>query len=146
MPDWSWQTDAACRGQDVRLFVGRDGERAAEKDYREQVAKQQFCTWCPIVDACLDYAISAGERGVWGGMNDAERASERRRRQRRAATAVHVETPIVTSKYCRRCEKTRAASEFGRDIRARDGLNSMCRACIADASRKRRAAEKQAVA
>lgn len=84
MPDWSWQTDAACRGQDVRLFVGRDGERSAERAYREQLVKSEFCARCPIVDACLDYAISAGEHGVWGGTTDEERESERRRRRRSA--------------------------------------------------------------
>jgi WhiB family redox-sensing transcriptional regulator len=86
MPDWSWQTDAACRGQDVRLFVGRDGERSAERAYREQLVKSEFCARCPARDDCLDYAISAGEHGVWGGMTDEERAKERRR-QRRSARA-----------------------------------------------------------
>lgn len=86
-PDWGWQNDAACRGEDLALFFGYDGERAAERVAREEKAKQ-ICMGCPVRTECLDYAVSRPERnGCWGGMDEDERASERRRRQRRQAAA-----------------------------------------------------------
>ena len=43
---------------------------------------------CPVRTECLDYAISRPEKyGTWGGLNEDERASERRRRMRRANAA-----------------------------------------------------------
>jgi WhiB family transcriptional regulator, redox-sensing transcriptional regulator len=41
-----------------------------------------------VRNECLDYAISRPEKyGTWGGLNEDERASERRRRMRRANAA-----------------------------------------------------------
>ena len=86
-PNWSWMKYAACRGLDIRLFFGREGERHTEKTARELEAKT-VCGDCPIRHRCLDFALSNDEKaGVWGGLGEDERASERRRRQRRAAKA-----------------------------------------------------------
>lgn len=86
-PSWGWQDDAACRGEDLVLFFGLDGERQPEKDIRERKAKA-ICSQCPVRAACLDYALSRNEKtGLWGGLSEDERASERRRRMRRAASA-----------------------------------------------------------
>lgn len=83
---WEWQEDAACRGEELVLFFGPDGERQPEKDIREREAKA-ICAQCPVRAECLDYALSRPEKyGTWGGLNDDERASERRRRMRRSAT------------------------------------------------------------
>lgn len=42
---------------------------------RKWVADQAkaICSQCPIKIMCLDYAVSAGMHGVWGGTTDAER-------------------------------------------------------------------------
>lgn len=85
-PNWSWMKYAACRGQDLRLFFGREGERQPERDVREQKAKA-ICSECPVRRKCLDFALDAKQSGFWGGLNDDERASEHRRRLRRAAKA-----------------------------------------------------------
>ncbi|MFD1118840.1 WhiB family transcriptional regulator [Sphaerisporangium aureirubrum] len=86
-PSWGWQDDAACRGEDLVLFFGPDGERQPERDIRERKAKA-ICAQCPVRAECLDYALSRPEKyGTWGGLNEDERASERRRRMRRAASA-----------------------------------------------------------
>lgn len=85
-PDWKWTTRAACRGEDLFLFFGIDGERGHEKDRREDVAKS-ICSQCPVRRSCLDFAVSTRQTGVWGGLNEDERASERRRRMRRANVA-----------------------------------------------------------
>lgn len=83
--EWGWQDAAACRGQDLTLFFGVEGERGAERENRERKAKQ-VCAFCPARQACLDYAVSRPEKyGVYGGLTEDERASERRRRMRRAS-------------------------------------------------------------
>jgi WhiB family redox-sensing transcriptional regulator len=86
-PGVGWQDRAACAGLDVVLFFGPDGERQPEREARERRAKA-VCASCPVRAQCLDYAISRPEKyGVWGGLNEEERAAERRRRMRRANAA-----------------------------------------------------------
>ncbi len=86
-PDWGWQDRAACKGEDITLFFGPDGERQADREIREWEAKQ-VCAYCPVRMDCRDYAVDRPERyGTWGEQNEDERASERRRRMRRASAA-----------------------------------------------------------
>lgn len=87
MPDWRWQDSAACRDEDTILFFGPDGEQRAEREVREAKAKT-VCGRCPVRGECLDYAVSRPEKyGLYGGLNEDERAGERRRRMRRANAA-----------------------------------------------------------
>jgi WhiB family redox-sensing transcriptional regulator len=82
VPPWGWQKQAACRGLDLDLFFGHEGERAAERDSREKEAKQ-VCASCPVRKQCLDHALAAPERsGIWGGLNEVERIAMQRRRSR----------------------------------------------------------------
>lgn len=82
-PSWSWQDEAACQAHPVRLFFGVDGERPAEREARERRAKA-VCEGCPVQGVCREHALTQPENfGVWGGMNEDERTSERRRRSRR---------------------------------------------------------------
>ena len=86
-PNWGWQDAAACRGEDLLLFFGPDGERQPERDIRERKAKE-ICAACPVRLECLNYAVSRPEKyGTWGGLNEDERSAERRRRMRRANAA-----------------------------------------------------------
>ena len=86
-PNWGWQDSAACRGEDLMLFFGPDGERQPERDVRERKAKQ-VCASCPVRLECLNYAVARPEKyGTWGGLNEDERSAERRRRMRRANAA-----------------------------------------------------------
>ncbi|HLI41110.1 MAG TPA: WhiB family transcriptional regulator, partial [Streptosporangiaceae bacterium] len=39
-PNWGWQDAAACRGEDLLLFFGPDGERQPEREIRERKAKE----------------------------------------------------------------------------------------------------------
>jgi WhiB family redox-sensing transcriptional regulator len=83
----SWQDKAACQGLDVQLFFGADEEQQPEREVREAKAKA-VCESCPVRRECLDYALRNSVRyGIWGGLNEKERALERRRRQRRAIAA-----------------------------------------------------------
>ena len=82
---WDWHEDAACTGEDLVLFFGPEGERQPERDIRERKAKA-VCGQCLVRPECLDYALTRPEKyGTWGQLNEDERASERRRRQRRGA-------------------------------------------------------------
>ena len=146
-PDWKWQDDARCRGEDLVLFFGPDNERQPQKDIRERKAKA-ICAQCPVRAACLDYALSRPEKyGIWS-LNEDERAAERRRRMRRAATAGVSAAPSSEAvkeeeKHCSSCRTTWPVANFARDISKRDGLQTWCRRCT-NAARARKA--EQAVA
>lgn len=48
---------------------------------RRYIAKaKDVCAACPVRQACLEYALTWGEQGVWGGMTEDERKSLSRRR------------------------------------------------------------------
>jgi WhiB family redox-sensing transcriptional regulator len=86
-PNWGWQDGAACRGEDLAMFFAAEGERPPERDLREAKAKE-ICLGCPVRDACLDFAVAKPEKyGIYGGLNEDERARERERRMRRARAA-----------------------------------------------------------
>src|ERR1700735_902472 len=80
-PNWGWQDDAACRGEDLLLFFGPDGERQPEREVRERKAKA-ICMSCPVRSECLNYAVSRPEKyGTWGGLNEEERFADGCRRR-----------------------------------------------------------------
>ena len=78
-----WQEQAECRHYDNVLFFGPDqGESELEKQTREAEAKA-VCRQCPVIEPCLEFAMETNQKyGIWGGMNDKERASLKRRRAR----------------------------------------------------------------
>jgi WhiB family redox-sensing transcriptional regulator len=78
----SWWDLAACRGQDATPFFAPSYfERRDEKLAREARAKA-ICVRCPVRSDCLEHALSTRDpHGVWGGMNEAERRAELRRRR-----------------------------------------------------------------
>lgn len=79
-----WQQYAVCRNEPLELFFGPDRhEGESQRKERESRAKM-FCSGCPVRTECLDYSITQPEKyGTWGGLNENERAAERRRRMRR---------------------------------------------------------------
>ena len=77
-----WPSRAACRGMDTGLWFPIS--TVAPPDPLVVAT----CAGCPVRIECLDYAISRPEKsGTWGGMNEDERAAERRRRMRRGEAA-----------------------------------------------------------
>lgn len=73
-PDASWMAGAACRGLDPELFFTA---RGANDDH---AAAKAICRGCPVVTACLGYALASNEKyGIWGGMDEPERRRTRRR-------------------------------------------------------------------
>jgi WhiB family redox-sensing transcriptional regulator len=72
---------------DVLLFFGPYDEPRPEREIREAKAKAA-CRLCPVCVQCLDCALRNPIRPwVWGGLNEEERARERRRRARRPDAA-----------------------------------------------------------
>ena len=80
-----WHSRAACRTEKpqwVEVWFPPRGKNATEA--------KAICAGCPVVDECLDWAITHHERhGVRGGMDVKERRREagRRRRARQARQA-----------------------------------------------------------
>jgi WhiB family redox-sensing transcriptional regulator len=78
-----WQFRAACRGEDSSFFFAPNYfERKEEKDAREARART-ICAGCPVQEECLEYALRIREtHGIWGGLNELERRSLLRARER----------------------------------------------------------------
>ena len=74
-----WFRAATCRDADNDDFFLERGQKAARA--------KELCSRCPVVDACLEYAIDNGlELRIFGGRTPAERrALDRRRRLARTA-------------------------------------------------------------
>lgn len=71
--NYDWQRDAACRRMGSEVFFHPENERGGARQARESQAKQ-VCARCPVTQACLEHALSAGEPyGVWGGLSEEER-------------------------------------------------------------------------
>lgn len=80
-----WRHQAACLHEDPELFfpVGNTGPALM------QIAEaKKVCRICPVREACLQWALDAGQdHGVWGGMSEDERRALRRRAARSRARA-----------------------------------------------------------
>lgn len=79
----NWEDHAACHGSVAALFFAPDAEHELQRELREEAAKL-ICVGCPVRSRCLESAMGADIRyGLWGGLTEAERRIERRRRARR---------------------------------------------------------------
>ncbi|MFC6883470.1 WhiB family transcriptional regulator [Actinomadura yumaensis] len=80
----SWRARAACRGADITEFFGPEGERAEDREAREERVKREYCRPCPVRTDCLLDAYDGSRRGghaktgVWGGTGEDERSTLRR--------------------------------------------------------------------
>lgn len=85
--DLDWQERAACREADPELFFSPEVEYAQQRLDREAEAKA-ICARCPVRTDCLEFRL-ADERqtdgGIWGGLDEYERWTLRKRRLRAAA-------------------------------------------------------------
>ena len=69
----SWHDQANCLGVDPDLFFPERGASTREA--------KEVCRGCVVREACLEYALSNGEKfGIWGGMSERERRRLRRAR------------------------------------------------------------------
>ncbi|MCP2271225.1 WhiB family transcriptional regulator [Actinokineospora diospyrosa] len=73
-----WQDHGACRGVPSEKFFSPDNERGRARDRRVLAAKL-VCSACPVLRRCRDHALRTAEPyGVWGGLDERERAELRR--------------------------------------------------------------------
>lgn len=92
---YHWSQDAACSGKDTEQFYP-SGANGVPTKMEAEYAKS-LCMPCPVRSACLAHALTRPEHyGVWGGMDEEERAellrmarraAERKRRQERERAA-----------------------------------------------------------
>ena len=69
----SWHDQANCLGVDPDLFFPERGASTREA--------KEVCRGCVVREACLEYALTNGEKfGIWGGMSERERRRVRRAR------------------------------------------------------------------
>ena len=81
----AWRRLAACHGLDPDIFFPISEDEATPA--------KAVCGTCSVREACLEWALAAGEEGVWGGLTERER-----RRLRRGGLAVTPadETPVAS--------------------------------------------------
>jgi WhiB family redox-sensing transcriptional regulator len=78
-----WRASAACRVEDPELFFPIGYSEPAVRQTREATA---VCAVCPVTGQCLSWALASNqETGIWGGLDERERRSLRRRTQRAEA-------------------------------------------------------------
>ncbi|MGO1434822.1 MAG: WhiB family transcriptional regulator [Canibacter sp.] len=80
-----WREQAACLNADPELFfpVGNTGPALDQIERAKAV-----CASCSVTEMCLQYAMDTNQDyGVWGGLNEDERRTLKRRaaRARRAS-------------------------------------------------------------
>lgn len=73
MREGDWRSRAACRDEDTSLFFPAEEERSHDKRRRERVAKA-ICARCDVTAQCFE--AGREEYGIWGGLNEKERAHE----------------------------------------------------------------------
>ena len=102
-----WYRRAACRNSDTSLFFpSRDTPTAPA------TIALAICATCSVREACLQYALDAGETiGVWGGTTGADR---RRLRYRRSSAL-----PAITRR-CPGCSTSFITTNRGKRWCTRD--------------------------
>lgn len=65
-----WMGEGLCAQTDPELFFPERGGHWQEA--------KAVCNGCPVRDLCLEFALTHGERGIWGGTSDRDRMRMRR--------------------------------------------------------------------
>jgi WhiB family transcriptional regulator, redox-sensing transcriptional regulator len=82
---WDWQLQALCRNADSEIFFHPEHERGDIRTRREERAKAA-CRRCPVLERCLQHALSVHEPyGIWGGMTARERVAVLASRRKQAS-------------------------------------------------------------
>lgn len=68
-----WRREAACRGKDPDLWLPDVEDPAAKA---KMARGKAVCARCPVAEQCAAFATAMGEPGVWGGLDERERARE----------------------------------------------------------------------
>lgn len=113
-----WRTAAACREEDPELFFpkGADGPWLLVIEEAKAV-----CRRCPVVDACLQFALDEGiPSGIFGGLTDTERQGLRRSVRRGTTAPENVEDKAAQARQPRR-ERTMQTVFEDNTVRLFDG-------------------------
>lgn len=79
-----WRDQAACREEDAEMFFASELTAAGKQDVEQAKA---VCRRCPSAIDCLGFALDERiDYGIFGGLNEQERASLRRAATRRRLT------------------------------------------------------------
>jgi len=75
----TWRDQARCRGIDPQVF------HPADEDELGAERAKAICATCPVLEPCLELAITSKEQdGIWGGRTALERRRLVRARRRSA--------------------------------------------------------------
>ena len=80
----NWMAKGLCANQPPETFCPSDGVGV-------EVAKR-ICTKCPVVDGCLEYALTNRiDHGVWGATSERQRRRILKARRKEAEKAARLE-------------------------------------------------------
>ena len=68
----SWREHALCAQVGGDLWHPEKGQ--------SNVEAKRICNSCPVIDACLEYALRYPEMGIWGGLSESQRDRIRKER------------------------------------------------------------------
>ena len=124
----NWRARAACKDADPDLFFPMPGDEGAERQAKA------VCAGCRVRPECLDWALTHGVSGVWGGLSEDERRPLNR-------PAVRIPAPVERkTKRCPSCDTPKSTDKFFRNSARYDGLDSNCKDCRSGARKARAAA------
>lgn len=77
----AWRDHAACRDHDPDLWFPIE----QLDDTTDTLEAKAICRACPVRGDCLEYSLATNQAdGIWGGLDEHQRRSIRRRRRRTA--------------------------------------------------------------
>lgn len=132
-PADSWHEKALCRPElhdDPELFfpIGNKGK----VPYRQTEKAKQFCQPCPVKAECLNWALTHGCDGIWGGTSALERERMRRGATRyspgdrcpqgHARNADNVRYDRRGAQYCAPCRRNNGHGS-ARNLRTRQAVS-----------------------
>lgn len=72
---YEWQERGLCRGKAVEQFFTEDIEEGQRARRERADAAKAVCAACPVMQRCLQHAMSVPESfGIWGGTTPSERS------------------------------------------------------------------------
>jgi WhiB family redox-sensing transcriptional regulator len=72
--DGTWGQRAACRTEDPDIFFPVSYTESIQSVARRLARARGICGRCPVIDECLDYAITTDQpEGIWAGTTPKQR-------------------------------------------------------------------------
>lgn len=67
-PPWRWKEQGNCYGEDPEIFqISKPSKQELGFIY------DVYCSTCPVLTECLNWAIAADEKGIWAGTSFEQR-------------------------------------------------------------------------